>query len=466
MNRWYLLGYSVLSFFIPLIDIGDWLGLDGSGGQSSVIRYIPVVGGGGAAHPVVAGPGGGTSGWSILMVVLAAGAAVLLVRTAVRWLSLLRLRQKARRIEGTEWKIYEVDEQIIPFSFGNAIYINRDLHTEKQMADIILHEYVHIRQRHTMDILVAELMCILNWYNPFCWLIRWSIRQNLEFIADQQVLSSGVERKSYQYHLLTVLGEPCYRLANNFNFSSLKKRIMMMNKMRSARLQLLKFLFIVPLAAVLLVAFRGKRVVRPEVVVGSAVTVRPVVAMGMGGKAGPAVVRVDAGDTSVPHVLDSIRAGVLYVVDGEKMPERWNSGVLSPDMIKSVDVVKGEEAVRLFGKRGANGVIAITLKDSVKLPDNYVFDDHVPVYVVDGKVVSPENMGAVTPDRIESISVHTKDDVARSYGEKGKKNGVIVITLKKEVVIVGAPRQQVTAAMVVNGEPWTITADTLRVSQP
>ncbi|HXB33266.1 MAG TPA: M56 family metallopeptidase, partial [Puia sp.] len=135
---------------------------------------------------------------------------------------------------------------------------NQQLHTEKEWEDIILHEYVHIRQRHTVDILIAERICIVNWYNPFAWLIRYSIRQNLEFIADQQVLDKGVDRKGYQYHLLQVMGEPRYRLANNFNFSSLKKRIVMMNKMRSAKLQLLKLLFLLPLAVVLLVAFRDR----------------------------------------------------------------------------------------------------------------------------------------------------------------------------------------------------------------
>src|SRR6185437_6667061 len=68
----------------------------------------------------------------------------------------------------------------------------------------------------------------------------------------------GVDKKAYQYHLLRVVGQSSYRLANNFNFSSLKKRIIMMNKMRSARLHLLRFLFILPLVAVLLVAFRDR----------------------------------------------------------------------------------------------------------------------------------------------------------------------------------------------------------------
>lgn len=115
-----------------------------------------------------------------------------------------------------------------------------------------------MKQNHTLDILVGELLCIINWFNPFAWLIRHSIRQNLEFIADDFVLKNGLDKKTYQYHLLKVVGTPQYRIANNFNFSSLKKRIVMMNKLKSAKLHLIKFLFVLPLIAVLLVAFRDK----------------------------------------------------------------------------------------------------------------------------------------------------------------------------------------------------------------
>ena len=257
MNRWYLLGYSLLSLIIPLINIGPIL-RDGSSGEAVVVQYIPAIGNVRSLPLSQEVHSGGIKGWNLLVLVLVLGALLLLVRSVMRWVSLLRLRQQARPIDGEGIKIYQVDASIIPFSFGNAIYINQHLHSEKEWSDIILHEYVHIRQKHTLDILLAEVFCMLNWYNPFCWLIRHSIRQNLEFIADQQVLENGVDKKGYQYHLLKVIGESRYRLANNFNFSSLKKRIIMMNKIRSARLHLLKFLFIVPLVAVLLVAFRDR----------------------------------------------------------------------------------------------------------------------------------------------------------------------------------------------------------------
>jgi len=258
LNRWYLLGYLLLSFIIPFINIGPMLQDDGPAGEPLVIQFIPAIGSVSQDSVIQAPEHTGVSGWAVLLCVLAAGSVVLLARMAVRWISLVRLRRKARLIDGNGVKIYQVDGPVTPFSFGNAIFINQHLYTEKEWADIILHEYVHIRQRHTVDILMAELACVVNWYNPFAWLIRYSIRQNLEFIADQQVLEKGVDRKGYQYHLLKVAGEPQYRLANNFNFSSLKKRIIMMNKMGSARLHLLKLLFLLPLVAVSLVAFRDR----------------------------------------------------------------------------------------------------------------------------------------------------------------------------------------------------------------
>jgi hypothetical protein len=258
-NRWYLLGYSLLSFFIPLIDLGSLVKDNAETHQPAYFTYIPALGNyaPAIAHPYVTQTTG-VDGWTLCGLVLAGGILFLLTRTLIRWLSLIRIQKQARLIRDKAIRIYQVDRDITPFSFGNAIYINTQLHTEKEWEEIILHEYVHIRQYHTLDILVAEAVCILNWYNPFAWALRHSIRQNLEFIADQQVLDNGIDKKEYQYHLLKVIGQSQYRLANNFNFSSLKKRIIMMNKIRSARLHLLRFLFLLPLLAVVLLAFRTR----------------------------------------------------------------------------------------------------------------------------------------------------------------------------------------------------------------
>ena len=100
------------------------------------------------------------------------------------------------------------------------------------------------------------MLCIINWYNPFAWLLKRSIRQNLEFIADNKVVENGIDKKEYQYLLLKVIGNNQFSIATQFNFSSLKKRIAMMNKTKSARLQVGRFLFLVPVLAIILLAFR------------------------------------------------------------------------------------------------------------------------------------------------------------------------------------------------------------------
>ena len=258
-NRWYLLGYAVLSFLIPFVNIGP-IDQEDPSLQPLIIQYIPVIGkpADQTALPVTTAQHWNM--WQSLVFFLALGSCFLLLRLLFRWYSLRRLRRQAILLQQTPVKIYRVTHPIAPFSFGHAIYINTEIHTEKEWEEIVLHEYVHIRQRHTIDILLGELLVIVNWYNPFAWLIRYSIRQNLEFIADRAVVDNGADKKGYQYHLLKVVGQNHYRLTNNFNFSSLKKRIIMMNKSRSARLHLLRFLFILPLLTILLVAFRHQAI--------------------------------------------------------------------------------------------------------------------------------------------------------------------------------------------------------------
>ena len=253
-NRWYLLGYSLFAFVIPFIDINPMLSAVAPA-QSQVINFIPVIDAG-----VIESKSwlnlsdGGT--WIILAII--SGMLVMAFRLVIQLLSYRGLRKNAILLSDNPVKIFQVNKNIVPFSFGNAIFINREQHAEHEMQEIIRHEFVHIRQKHSADMIFAEILCILNWYNPFAWLIRKVICQNLEFIADQQVLRFGLDKKQYQYLLLKVAGGASFRITNQFNFSFLRKRIAMMNKMHSARVHLVRFLFILPLLAVLLLSFRQK----------------------------------------------------------------------------------------------------------------------------------------------------------------------------------------------------------------
>ena len=262
-NRWYLIGYTLLSFLVPFINITPVLE-NNNFNQSGIVQMIPTVEKYSAALPVETTYSLFTTvadwnKWDWISVALLAGTGILLLRFVIRCISFFNMRRKAEVISVDGMNLYQVNKSIIPFSFGNAVFINSGLHTEDELREIIRHEFVHVKQGHTLDILWSEWLCIINWYNPFAWMLKRSIRQNLEFIADNKVLQNGVDRKQYQYLLLKVIGNNHFSIAPKFNFSSLKKRIVMMNKLQSAKLQLVRFLFIVPLLAVILISFRQKK---------------------------------------------------------------------------------------------------------------------------------------------------------------------------------------------------------------
>ena len=256
-NRWYLLAYTMLSFFIPFVNISSLI----ENRSSDIIQFVPSVHQytnvlEEASHCPVPLWSTQYDKWDFIGFGLMIVAVVLLLRFVLRYLSFLKIQRNATLISEDGVKIYQVDDNIIPFSFGNSIFINSNLHTEAELEEIVRHEFVHVRQRHTLDIIWAEMLCIINWYNPFAWLLKRSIRQNLEFIADNKVIGNGINKKQYQYLLLKVIGNNQFSIATQFNFSSLKKRIVMMNKTKSAKRQVGRFLFLVPVLAIILLSFR------------------------------------------------------------------------------------------------------------------------------------------------------------------------------------------------------------------
>ena len=140
------------------------------------------------------------------------------------------------------------DRAIPPFSFFRFLVINESQYAPEQLRQVIAHEEVHIRDGHTRDILLAEFLHIVLWINPVVILWKRCVKLNLEYIADDNVLGSGINRKAYQMNILrTSLKASGYPLASLFNSSKLKLRIKMMNTQKSSVRNLYKYAFILPL---------------------------------------------------------------------------------------------------------------------------------------------------------------------------------------------------------------------------
>ena len=476
-NRFYLLGYAMLSFLIPFVDISSWMSEAGAEGNlyiniiPSVSRYTFVA----QQQPSSFFQQLSFASWVLL--VFLAGALVMLLRVLLQYRSLRSLRAKSRLLTGNgRVQLYETGEAITPFSFGNAIYINPDRHTEEELQRIIQHEFVHVQQKHSVDLLMGELLCIINWFNPFAWCIRHAIRQNLEFIADRQVLQNGIAKKEYQYLLLKVIGAPQYALASHFNFSNLKKRIAMMNKMKSAELHLTKFLFVLPLLAVLLLSFRSHNTgeVQTELPAGnSIVSQQP-----LNDELAPSPLHlwgtltdgktIDVADTLpappppppppppavmnkkgyMLSVADNNGECVVLVKDQQRKIikavtlEEWNRNKKEnetrygsiPPPPPPPPPARPVDPLAPVAPDHAGAIVQVRpvapLGATVTL--NNVNAGNPPLYIVDGKDMPPGyDLNTLNPNDIQSISVWKDEKATGKYGEKAKYGVIDIVTKNK-----------------------------------
>jgi beta-lactamase regulating signal transducer with metallopeptidase domain len=478
-NRFYLLCYSLCSFIIPVIDITPWVvkrGVD----NSSLVSIIPPLGNYAvyansnaqpipAAHPLTG------SQW--LLILFCSGVLAMLFRFVMQYRSLRRIRRQSVLLnQDDDVQLFQTAARVSPFSFGNAIYFNKSLHSAEELHKIIQHEFIHVKQKHSVDMLVGELLCIINWFNPFAWLIRRAIRQNLEFIADNAVIENGLDKKEYQYLLLKAVGIPQYSIGNNFNFSNLKKRIMMMNKIKSGRLHLTKFLFVLPLLTVLLLAFRNKindeagKNVNIAGPVADAVTLQPIANAKSGKLRGdtlpmpppPPPPAVSGPSTMVNKkgyiisTADNNGECIVLVKDkNHKIVKavtltEWNNsknenenlygklpvirpvppaGPASPPLKISVDTKPVPAKASANSSKPIAPVSADKLQTAIGLFTG-------PLVVVDGKEqVEGFDVKSIPPATISSINVLKEKSALEKYGAKGK-NGVIELTTTFPIYIV------------------------------
>jgi TonB family protein len=241
INRVYLLLTLLLSLIIPLFDIR----LLPDGTLSSVIILL---------DPVIITPekldkatAGHLSWFEIAGVIYLTGIAIFTLRLLIQLIQLARIvsRNKITRQEGMN--IIFVDRGYSPFSFFNLVFIRKEYYVDGKLTPVLTHEKVHIRQYHTLDLLLVEIVTIVQWFNPFAWFLGRSMKGIHEFLADAGVLKEGFLKRDYQTLILNeAMGLQVNNLTNNFNVSLIKNRIHMMTKSRSGSWAVSKLLITVP----------------------------------------------------------------------------------------------------------------------------------------------------------------------------------------------------------------------------
>jgi hypothetical protein len=196
----------------------------------------------------------GAIDWSwtdLLLLIYGIVLAGLLIRFGIQLLSLMQLIRRSVHEPYDDFVLVSSLTVQSPFSFFGWVFINPERHDSVEFTHVLRHERFHVRQKHSLDIISAELLCCFLWFNPAIYLFRYLLQQVLEFSADRAVLDEGIDARSYQYSLLRVsLAGGASTITNHFNKSQLKTRIAMIARSRSSLLTAVKY----PVAGLIVLA--------------------------------------------------------------------------------------------------------------------------------------------------------------------------------------------------------------------
>lgn len=196
---------------------------------------------------------------NIVLGIYTAGVLFLTLKLIITFISLQRILKNENAVKRDRYSFIDTKEIQAPFSFFNYIVYNSAILLPHELESILEHEKVHSRQKHSADMLFSELLTIFFWFNPFAWFYKKSISQNLEFIADAYASKQISDTKTYQKTLLKITLQPEYiSITNHFYQSLIKKRIVMLNKKQSKRLNSWKYAAIIPALTAFILLFQVK----------------------------------------------------------------------------------------------------------------------------------------------------------------------------------------------------------------
>ncbi len=253
-NRWFLLSGLLASLLLPLVTIKKIVYIEVpkatvdkfmvySQPNNSISKELPTVE---AFHRI-----------DYVWVVYIAIAMILVAKIIISIISLYKMLLKQQIVVKENIKFIDLNKNIAPFSFFKYIVFNSNLYNKEELNSILLHEEIHCKEKHTIDLLIARMFCVMFWFNPFMWLYKKAIIQNLEYIADSKAMLQIDDKKEYQRALLKVVThQNSLSITNQFYQSLIKKRIVMLNKNQSHKRNSLKYALVLPALIAFIVFFQ------------------------------------------------------------------------------------------------------------------------------------------------------------------------------------------------------------------
>lgn len=251
-NRWYLVMGLVTSIVLPLITFTKIVWVD----PEPISKYIEVV-------PLVDDTTIRTvteepMDWSLIFssaYVLVS--LIIILKVGIEIASFFNKIIKLNKQKDTNFTLIYSNSTENPFSFFKYIVINPTLFTKEEYVHIITHERIHVKQFHSIDVLISKVFCALFWINPIIWLYRKVMLQNLEFIADNHSLEQIESKYEYQKTLLKVVAnQQSLSITNPFYQSLIKKRIIMLHTNQSHKKNTWKYATILPVLVGFMLLFQ------------------------------------------------------------------------------------------------------------------------------------------------------------------------------------------------------------------
>jgi TonB family protein len=449
LNRIYLITGILASFVLPLV----------------TVRYVvevPLVHAGATAGPATVSLHD-EGAWQQMMTVVIgavwlAGVALFMLRYLAQVIPVLRAAGKAERTPGYPVRVIRSSEFPGSFSLFTFAVVNPSV-SETETREIMNHELVHIRQMHWVDLLLSSLLCAVQWFNPFAWLYSGFIRQNHEYLADEEALQRTSDPAVYRAVLLNqIAGTPVIDLGNFFSYSLNKKRFVMMKNKISSPYRKLRLFLILPVAALVLYAFA-----KPEYRIVNEVADNPVAAVVTSEieKSVKGVVRDENGNPleGAVIVIKGTTIGTTSDAAG-----RFVLNDVPDDALLVISYVGFTTQVYSVKAGGRNPVVSMqqstvvtdtvnigpvppppppppppsgagtpppppTAKDKIRIVDGTISGETNALIVIDGEIVSSKSLSEVDPEEIELINVLKGEVAVQKYGGKAR-DGVIEITTR------------------------------------
>ena len=202
----------------------------------------------------------------LLTAIYLAGVAFGLFRFIKTVFKLIKRVRKATPIRFYEGRLVLLEENILPHSFLSTIFLNKEAFLKGRIEnEILVHEMAHIKQYHSFDILIVQLIKCIFWFNPIYILYLRTIQLNHEFLADEAVLRSSGNPLSYQNLLLQRVSGKSFALTSQFNYSIIKKRLVMITKTKHPQTQLVKKLVAISFFLITAFLFTTKKMMAQKV---------------------------------------------------------------------------------------------------------------------------------------------------------------------------------------------------------